>query len=123
MTDWEVEVLLDAPTEVSTTLDPTYSIEVVLGDAVLVGEMPGDLTIEIVEPLPDMASYIEPMDFTYQGQLAVVTGVSERPIVGGTFTIASIAGHVAVPPSGASVILDVLKNGVSIFTVPGNRPT
>lgn len=124
MPDWEVEVLLDAPTTSEVTLDPLYDIEVVLGDAATVGELPGDLVIEVVDSiLPDANAYIETYEFTRQGPLSVAAGVTELPIAGGTFVIDSIAARVSDWSVGSSIILDIKKNGASIFSVTGNRPT
>lgn len=123
MPDYLIEVLLDEDTDVLTTLDPTYSIEVVLGDAALVGEMPGDLVVEIIEPMPDPDTFVETFEFTNQGPLFVQGGVTELPISGGTFSFASIAARVGTAPTGNAAILDINKNGASVFVGPTDRPT
>lgn len=38
-------------------------------------------------------------------------------------TITSVLASVGTPPSGGSVVVDVQKNGVSLFTNPLSRPT
>lgn len=38
-------------------------------------------------------------------------------------TIANVVASVGTAPTGASAIFDVKKNGISIYTVPGDRPT
>jgi hypothetical protein len=60
--------------------------------------------------------------FTIMGTLVVGTGAARfyfpRPI-----TIVDIEVSVGTAPTGASVIFDVNKNGTTIFTTQGNRPT
>lgn len=123
MSDWIVETLLDAPTEVVETLDPTYSIEVVLGDAALVGELPTEMSIEVFPDIPDTNAYIESYEFSKTGVLSVQAGTSELPVAGGTFVVIGLAARISTPPTGSSIILDIKKNGVSIFSVGANRPT
>ncbi len=61
--------------------------------------------------------------FFQQGLLAVTTGVL-RWRAKGTFTIVEVNANVGTAPTGTSIIVDVLKNGTSIFnTTPANRPT
>lgn len=99
------------------------SVEVLIGNAVLVGEFNENFVVEVVAQEPDTSAYIEPVDFTRQGVLTVQAGVTERPISGGTFTIVSVAARVATAPTGSSVVIDIKKNGASIFGAPGDRPT
>lgn len=40
-----------------------------------------------------------------------------------TMTISNISVYVATAPTGAAVIVDVNKNGTTIFTTQANRPT
>lgn len=65
----------------------------------------------------------EPYVFSKTGALTTSTGVARIPIKGGTFNIQSVAAMVNTAPGGASIILDVKKNGVTIFGTAGNRPT
>ena len=60
--------------------------------------------------------------FTVPGPLSVYTGVSRFYFVR-SGTITAVLASVGVPPQGASVVVDVLKNGTSIFTNTLNRPT
>jgi hypothetical protein len=65
----------------------------------------------------------EVLAFSKSGTLTVGAGVSRFPIKGGTFTIDSVAAMVNTAPTGASVIVDVNKNGTTIFGTQANRPT
>lgn len=59
--------------------------------------------------------------FSYQGALTVTTGVSQLPM-DQTWTIASVVARVSTAPTGASILVDVNKNGTTIFTTQANRP-
>lgn len=56
------------------------------------------------------------------GALTVGTG-KDRVVVPFNAEIVSVSAVVGTAPTGADLILDVLKNGTSIFTTPANRPT
>ena len=56
--------------------------------------------------------------------LAVGTGATRfYNDTGSTLTIASVRASVETAPSGGSVVIDVNKNGTTIFTTQANRPT
>ena len=58
------------------------------------------------------------------GELSVGTDVSPLPIfAGATLTITEVYAYVKTAPVGASLIVDVNKNGTTIFTNQSNRPT
>lgn len=61
--------------------------------------------------------------FSRSGALTVSTGTFRYPIKGGTYTIDSVAAMVGTAPTGASLIVDVKKNGTTIYGTAGNRPT
>ena len=65
----------------------------------------------------------ESASFSKGGTLGVMSGSFRYPIKGGTFEIVSIAAMVGTAPTGSSLIVDVNKNGVTIFTSQSNRPT
>lgn len=75
---------------------------------------------DVVRPV-DMSW--ENIPFSYAGALALKVGTSRYPITGGTFQIQTIAAMVGTAPTGAAVIVDVNKNGTSIFGTQANRPT
>ena len=57
------------------------------------------------------------------GELSVGTDVSPLPIfAGGALTITEVYVYVKTAPVGASLIVDVNKNGTTIFTAQSNRP-
>lgn len=61
--------------------------------------------------------------FSKGGALTVASGTFRYPIKGGTFNIDSVAAMVGTAPTGAALIVDVKKNGTTIFGTAGNRPT
>jgi hypothetical protein len=60
--------------------------------------------------------------FSIPNTLTVGTGVS-RWYITRDVTITNIVATVSTAPAGASVIFDVNKNGTTVFTTQGNRPT
>jgi hypothetical protein len=60
--------------------------------------------------------------FTAGGSLSLSTGTSRLPI-DSTYSITGVRLMANTAPVGAAVIVDVLKNGSTIFTTPANRPT
>jgi hypothetical protein len=64
------------------------------------------------------------LPYSNTGTLAVLTGTHRvYNDSGRTWTILSVRASVGTAPTGASVIIDVHKNGTTIFTTQGNRPT
>lgn len=58
------------------------------------------------------------------GALTATAGVARLYNDSGrTLTITAVRTHVGTAPTGASLIVDVNKNGTTIFTTQGNRPT
>ncbi len=66
---------------------------------------------------------LESLPFSQPGALTVRAGSARFPIAGGTFEIVSVAAMVGTAPTGTSIIVDVNKNGITIFGTQGNRPT
>ena len=125
MSEFIVEILDEGDIEEASVSESGYSVEVLDGPSVGVVDATSDPTIvEIIDAVAgDPAAYIEPMDFSRAGELSIMVGTTERPIYGGTFAFASIVARVGTAPTGSAIILDVLKNGTSIFLTPGDRPT
>jgi hypothetical protein len=69
------------------------------------------------QPLPEIAP-----TFSYPGNLVAGSGTAKfrMPFHG---TVLGVAATLGTAPTGSSVILDVNKNGVSLFTTQANRPT
>lgn len=62
--------------------------------------------------------------YSYTGTLAVTVGTFRLyNDMGATWTITGVRASVGTAPAGASVIVDVHKNGTTIFTTQANRPT
>ncbi len=60
--------------------------------------------------------------FSKQGTLSVTTGALRLPVEG-AYTITGIRLMVGTAPTGTALLLDVNKNGTTIFTTQANRPT
>lgn len=60
--------------------------------------------------------------FYKSGTLSVATGTNRLPI-DGTYTIIGARLMVGTAPVGANLIIDVKKNGTTIYTTQANRPT
>lgn len=60
--------------------------------------------------------------FSFPGALTVQTGAL-RWYADRSYTIVSCRWSITTSPTGSSSILDVNKNGTTIFTTQGNRPT
>ena len=62
--------------------------------------------------------------FTVAGVLTAVPGVLRiYNLTGAALTISEVHLAVNTAPTGAAILVDVHENGVTIFTVQGNRPT
>lgn len=122
---WDVEVLL--PPEASATASTESGTDVIVefGSVSVVGhpEVPEVVEVASFPPVGGGYDRVEVLAFTKQGTLAITPSTSEFPIAGGNFRLESIAARVKTAPVGGSVVLDVLKNGVSIFSVSADRPT
>lgn len=64
----------------------------------------------------------EPYIFSVTGALSVTTGKS-KIVLQAAYEVESIHAYVNTAPTGASVIVDVFKNGTTLFTTQANRPT
>ena len=56
------------------------------------------------------------------GTLVVAAGTA-RLYLSGNYTLADYRVSVGTAPTGANLIVDINKNGTTIFTTQGNRPT
>jgi hypothetical protein len=65
---------------------------------------------------------IETNTFTMTGTVAVKTGVA-RWYLDASYTWVSGRIGVGTSPTGAAILVDVLKNGTTIYTTQANRPT
>lgn len=59
--------------------------------------------------------------FFKSGTLTTTTGTQRLPI-DGTYTIVGTRLMAGTAPTGASIIVDINKNGTTIYTTQGNRP-
>lgn len=63
-----------------------------------------------------------PFPFTKSGVQTVYTG-TYRFYIDGDFVVSKVRIGVGTAPTGASLIVDVNKNGTTIFTTQSRRPT
>jgi hypothetical protein len=70
----------------------------------------------------DAGSRLSPATFSSSGTLVVKTGAA-RYYVETARTIMEVRASLGTAPTGAAVIVDVNKNGTTIFTTQANRPT
>lgn len=64
----------------------------------------------------------EPYIMSVTGAVTVATGKS-KIVLQAAYAVESIHAYVNTAPTGASLIVDVQKNGTTLFTTQGNRPT
>ncbi len=89
----------------------TTSIDFV-GAGVVASNSGGDVTVKV--------AVIQ--TFGYTGTLATYVG-NGRFYIESACTISSVRASVGTAPTGASVIIDLNKNGTTVFTTQANRPT
>lgn len=65
---------------------------------------------------------IEAYTFAITGTLSVVTGKS-RIYLEGNYTVETIRASVNTAPTGATILVDVNKNGTTLYTTQSARPT
>lgn len=75
------------------------------------------LAIPAVQPQPIIETYT----LAVQGTLTVATGKS-RIYLEGSYAVETIRVAVSTAPTGSTVLVDVNKNGTTLFTTQGNRP-
>lgn len=68
------------------------------------------------------STYVKEITFTVPGTLVVGAGAA-RYYLPTARTISAVRASVGTAPTGASVIVDVNKNGTTIYGTQGNRPT
>lgn len=77
----------------------------------------GSLTIDGVLVVP-----VEAYTFAVTGTIAVATGRS-RIYLEGDYVIETVRAAVNTAPTGSAVVVDVNKNGTTIYTDQAKRPT
>jgi hypothetical protein len=70
----------------------------------------------------DTATIITTLTFAVVGTLAVGTDKAPTILAPCTLTITKVKLVVKTAPTGAAIIVDVNKNGTTIFTTQANRP-
>jgi hypothetical protein len=76
----------------------------------------------VITPSTSALAYKDVQSFGYGGTLATFSGTGKY-VVYQDCTIAGIHAAVGTAPAGASIIIDVNKNGTTIFSTQANRPT
>lgn len=122
MSEYLIETLLDGDaTAVATTADGE-DVEVLVGTIYSESGVSDSVIVEVYE-VTDVDNKVESYQFSQGGNLSVTVGSSQLPITGGTFSIVSVAARVGTAPVGSNVVVDIKKNGTSIFAAPADRPT
>lgn len=107
------------------TIDGAATVTLAQWDSITVVAYSG-AWYSIVEPVAAAGSSTQTFDFTgsFGGQLATLTGTQRfYNDTGKALTITGIRATVGTTPSTSSVIVDVNKNGTTLFTTQANRPT
>lgn len=123
--EYVLEFLIQDSPVLTPVESETVDFEIEIGNVTLTGEIAVPEIIEVFSEPPVGGGYdrVEVLPFTKQGILGITPTGSEFPIMGGVYTLESIAGRASIPPGGSDIIVDILKNNVSIFTNPADRPT
>lgn len=122
MSDYIIETLLDGDNTASQTTALSEDLEVLVGTIYSESAVSDSVVLE-VHALADTSTRIESYQFSHGGELGVMVGTSQLPVEGGTFSIVSVAARVGTAPTGSNVVVDIKKNGTSIFVSPADRPT
>lgn len=80
----------------------------------------GNRTVD--QDIPQRGDIIYRETFTIPGTLVTGTGIS-RLYFSRSATVVNVIAGVNTAPTGATVIFDLNKNGTTMFTSQGNRPT
>ena len=80
-------------------------------------QIQGSLTIDGVLVVP-----VEAYTFSVTGIVAVATGKS-RIYLEGDYVIETVRAAVHTTPSGAAIVVDLNKNGSTVYTDQANRPS
>jgi hypothetical protein len=92
-------------------------------DDVTLAEVSDTEFFEIYDGSITVRSYSTSIPFTMAGTLFVKSGNGFYPVHQGVWKVAGISATVSIAPLGTSVIIDIKRNGVSIFSDPADRPT
>lgn len=65
---------------------------------------------------------VETVVLSRPGALVVAAGTLQLPL-SGSYTLIDYRVRVGTQPTGAALIVDINKNGTTLFTTQGNRPT
>lgn len=65
---------------------------------------------------------IEAYQFSMVGTMSVKVGTS-KIVMEGSYVVESVRAYANTAPTGASAIVDINRNGTTIYTTQGNRPT
>lgn len=107
---------------VETFPTTTSEIEVITVAPTVVLPTPMFVPVDVLVQGPAGPSGFEGFTFSYQGSVAILTGKG-RQYFEASYQIDTVRSAVGTQPVGSALIVDVKKNGVSIFTTTGDRPT
>lgn len=107
-----------------TTIGTRKNLNLIEGSGItLTGvDQSGSNTVDVTIAGPTNVASFMPLVFTYPGAISVSTGTVRftAPIA---MTVIGVSASVGTAPTAASIIIDVKKNGTTIYTTSGNRPT
>lgn len=109
------------PTTLPSTTPATHG-EVDDEIVAIATELGTDPALAFTDVKARLAALVEPNTFAVAGTLADAAGKS-RLYVEGACEVVSIRASVNTAPAGGTEIVDVNKNGTTLFTTQTNRPT
>jgi hypothetical protein len=105
-----------------TDLSATYIPSSQKGAANGVAQLDGSGKVNPGQLQPSNITKVLP--YSYLGNLSVAVGTFRLyNDTGATWTITGVRASVGTAPAGTSIIIDISKNGTTIFTTQANRPT
>lgn len=108
----QASVNIRVPEKYNAVLDGQYSHAVLTKIGTDEWDLSGRLT----------RKFVQTITFSQSGTLTTGTGAS-RWSAPAAMTITNVRASVGTSPTGSTLIVDVNKNGTTIFTTQGNRPT
>lgn len=123
MPEYIIETLVDGQPSTTEQTDDGFDLDVLIGSVYSEGTVSDLGVIEVYAYVPEQDTKIEAIQFSHGGTLVPKVGTTKYPVAGGVFSFESIAAMVGTAPSGSSVVLDIKKNGSTIFPLPADRPT
>lgn len=120
--EWTVRHLADADVPAAIARDAEVTAAVAAEATARAAADTTEASARAAADTAIQAKLLERASFGYSGVVAVTTGKA-RYYVEEAVTITAVRISVDTAPTGATLIVDVNKNGTTIYTTQGNRPT